>query len=76
MQCKNLKKFCPDPRKFDLLKRKGVYPYDYVDSVDKLLETALPLKEAFYSKLNDEYTQILEAQNIHLSCAVGSVIRF
>ena len=31
-----------------------VYPYDYVDSVDKLLETAFPPKEAFYSKLNDE----------------------
>ena len=35
------------------MKRKGVYPYDYVDSVDKLLETALPPKEAFYSRLND-----------------------
>ena len=55
-QCKNLKKFYSDPRKFDLLKRKGVCPYDYVDSVDKLLETALPPKEAFYSKLNDEET--------------------
>ena len=32
-QCKNLKKFYSDPRKFDLLKRKGVNPYDYVDSV-------------------------------------------
>ena len=30
-QCKNLNKFYPDPRKFDLLKRKGVYPYDYVE---------------------------------------------
>ena len=55
-QCKNLKKFYPDPRKFDLLKRKCVYPYDYVDSVDKLAETTLPPKEAFYSKLNDEET--------------------
>ena len=55
-QCKNLKKFYTDPRKFYILKRKGVYPYDYVDSVDKLLETALPLKKAFYSKLNDEET--------------------
>ena len=25
-QCKNLKKFYSDPRKFDVLKRKGVYP--------------------------------------------------
>ena len=55
-QCKNLMKFYSDPMKFDLLKRKGVYPYDYVDSVDKLVETALPPKEAFYSRLNDEET--------------------
>jgi len=50
------KEIYPDPRKFDLSKRKGVYPYDYVDSVDKLAETALPPKEAFYSRLNDEET--------------------
>ena len=55
-QYKNLKKFYSVPRKFDLLKRKGVYPYDYVDSMDKLTETALPPKEAFYSRLNDEET--------------------
>ena len=36
------------------MKRKGVCPYDYVDSVDKRVETALPQKEAFYSRLNDE----------------------
>ena len=38
----------------DLLTRKGIYPYDYVSSLDKLLETQLPPKEEFYSKLNDE----------------------
>ena len=37
-----------------LLTRKGVYPYDYVSSLDKLSETCLPPKEEFYSKLNDE----------------------
>ena len=37
-----------------LLKRKGVYPYDYVDSLKRLCETQLPPKETFYSKLNDE----------------------
>ena len=36
-----------------LLTRKGVYPYDYVSSIDKLKETKLPSKEDFYSKLND-----------------------
>ena len=38
----------------ELLKRKGVYPYDYVDSLDRLAETQLPPKEAFYSKLHNE----------------------
>ena len=37
-----------------LLTRKGVYPYDYVSSLDKLSEIQLPPKEEFYSKLNDE----------------------
>ena len=40
--------------KSSLLIRKGLYPYDYVTSIDKLKETKLPSKEAFYSKLYDE----------------------
>ena len=36
----------------ELLIRKGVYPYEYMTSWDKFKETQLPLKEAFYSKLN------------------------
>ncbi|CAH3162496.1 unnamed protein product, partial [Porites evermanni] len=38
----------------ELLTRKGVYPYDYVSSLEKLSETHLPPKGEFYSKLNDE----------------------
>ena len=37
-----------------LLTRKGVYPYDYVTSIEKLRETKLPPKEAFYSILYNE----------------------
>ncbi|BFZ23189.1 hypothetical protein BsWGS_26228 [Bradybaena similaris] len=37
-----------------LLLRKGVYPYEYVDSHDRFDETQLPPKEAFYSKLTRE----------------------
>ena len=39
--------------KFNLLARKGVYPYEYMDSLEKLKETTLPPKEAFHSRLND-----------------------
>ncbi|XP_057292540.1 uncharacterized protein LOC130621248 [Hydractinia symbiolongicarpus] len=37
---------------FKLLRRKGVYLYEYVDSFDKFNETNLPAEDAFYSKLN------------------------
>lgn len=40
--------------KFNLMKQKGVYPYEYMDSFDKFNETELPTKEEFYSVLNDE----------------------
>ena len=41
-------------RKLELLRRKGVYPYDYVDCLGKLDEKQLPPIEEFYSLLNDE----------------------
>ena len=40
--------------KFVLLLRKGVYPYEYMDSWEKFDETTLPPKESFYSNLNLE----------------------
>ena len=51
-QCKNLRQFFDDEEQFRLMRRKGVYPYEYVDSWEKFEETELPPKEAFYSKLN------------------------
>ena len=50
--CKNLRKFY-NGEKFELLKRKGVYLYDYVDLLEKLSDNKLPLKEEFYSRLNN-----------------------
>ncbi|XP_029660134.1 uncharacterized protein LOC115233720 [Formica exsecta] len=38
-----------DDADFELLARKGVFPYEYVDDVDKLRETRLPPREAFHS---------------------------
>ena len=37
---------------YDLLARKGVYPYEYVNSWDRFNETQLPPISAFYSNLN------------------------
>ena len=34
--------------------RKGVYPYEYIDSWKKFHETSIPPKETYYSKLNKE----------------------
>ena len=38
----------------DLLYKKGIYPYEYIDSWERFTETRLPDKEEFHSKLNDE----------------------
>ena len=46
--------FNDDLNKFVLFLRKGVYPYEYMDSWEKFNETTLPPKEAFYSNLNLE----------------------
>ena len=54
-------KFCSgDLNKFILLLRKGVHPYEFMDSWENFDETTLRPKEAFYSNLNledisDEY---------------------
>ena len=49
----NLKRYYTGD-KLSLVKRKGVYPYDYIDTLERLKETKLPPKEAFYSKLDNE----------------------
>ena len=51
---KLLTRYIVDTAKQDLLLRKGVYPYDYVDSPAKLTENALPPQAEFYSVLNQE----------------------
>ena len=48
-----------------LLRRKGVYPYDYVNSIKRLKETKLPPKEAFYSKLDEEEISDEDYQHAH-----------
>ena len=48
--------FCNgDLNKFVLLLRKGVYPYEYMDSWERFHETLLAPRKAFYSELNLEH---------------------
>ena len=47
----NTYKWCnKSSKKFLLLLRKGVYPYEYMDSMDRFDEITLPNIEKFYSK--------------------------
>ena len=41
---------CITLNKCGLERRKGIIPYEWFDSIDKLHEGTLPPKEAFYSK--------------------------
>ena len=66
--CKKVGKSCVNPvynnlrctseefkgDKLHLMSKKGVYPYDYMDSFEKFNQTELPTKEHFYSILNDQ----------------------
>ena len=58
-----------DINKFKLLLRKGVYPYEYMDSWKRFNKTELPSKDKFYSKLNledisdDDYAHAINLWN-------------
>ena len=47
---KNLEKYF-SPEQVKLLKQKGFFPYDYMDSIEKLKDPKPPPQKAFYSKL-------------------------
>ena len=42
----------PEENKRQLLLKKGIYPYEYMDSFERFQETQLPEKEKFYSSLS------------------------
>ena len=56
-----------EKEQFNLMKQKGIYPYDHMDSFDRFNETQLPEKQDFYSILNNEHIsdeQYKHAQNV------------
>ena len=48
-----------------IMKRKGVYPYEYFDCWDKFEETSLPEKKEFFSSLCDEDISDEDFQHAH-----------
>ena len=59
---KNIKRFYTGDE-LKLVKRKGVYPYDYMDLIERFEETKLPPKEAFYSKLNNKNISVADYEH-------------
>ena len=56
-----------EKEQFNLMKQKGIYPYDHMDSFDRFNETKLPVQQYFYSILNNEHIsdeQYKHAQNV------------
>ena len=61
---KNTFKFSKnDVNKFILLLRKGVYPHEYMDELEKFNEATFPEKGEFYTNLNME--DITDADYMH-----------
>ena len=58
----NLEKYYTG-EKLALLKRKGVYPYEYMDSLERLMENKLPPKKSFYSRLTGEGISVEDYQH-------------
>ena len=48
------KKSYADEKKFDLIKKKGVFPYDFFDDISKLKYTKFPTRKQFFNKLADK----------------------
>ena len=61
---KYMTRFVPDETKRALMLRKGVYPYDYMTSMDKFDETQLPPHSAFYNDLLMNHFQT-KTTNLH-----------
>lgn len=51
----HLLRFFPNSTQFQLLTRKGVYPYEYMNNWERYNEQCLPPQKGFYSSLSNEH---------------------
>jgi len=50
-----IKSFFTESNKFQMVKRKGIFPCSYLNSVERLSDTQLPSRENFYNQLTDRH---------------------
>jgi len=51
---KIMEKLCQDREKRKMILKKGIYPYEYMDSFERFTKKELPPQEEFFSKLKGE----------------------
>ena len=59
---------------FGLIRRKDVYPYDYIDSFDRFEETELPSQDAFLANCLIVHAQI-QSTRTRLECGMSLDVR-
>ena len=68
---KNISKYFK-PEEVELIKQKGFYPYEYMDTEEKFNNTKLPPREAFYSKLSGKG---ISEKNYNHACNVWNTFK-
>lgn len=69
-------KFFKNITQFKLIRKKGVYPYDYISCFSKYIETCLPPRETFYNSLSKQHisdTDYEHAQQVWKSFNIGDM---
>ncbi|CAG9833236.1 unnamed protein product [Diabrotica balteata] len=67
------------PEQMELLKRKGIFPYEYIDSFNKLNETQLTSIDKFSSSLSGEHiskNMYHHAQNVWQSFGIKNILEY
>ncbi|XP_058980338.1 uncharacterized protein LOC131803264 [Musca domestica] len=59
----SIRKHFTNDNEFNLMRKKGIFCYEYLNSFEKLNDTTLPPIESFYSTLNDKRCYIEEYEH-------------